>query len=185
MPVAPDLPLPEPLSAAAAKDADELVQLIGPYASACLLSKTWQLRVAALQARGPEWLLCIGGFQWEEVVTDQEHQRTRQLLGCPGMLLYSLAGTRIPWTMTSAWTVYSPRPTPFRFPSQWLEAGAGRAPGLLADPDNFGLLARTLSAALHDRVAAAYLAALPALLLLAQCQVCLLWRRALWSGGLG
>ncbi|KAL6781774.1 FAP256 [Auxenochlorella protothecoides x Auxenochlorella symbiontica] len=96
-----DLPLPEPLSAAAAKDADELVQLIGPYASACLLSKTWQLRVAALQ---------------------------------------------------------------------WLEAGAGRPPGLLADPDNFGLLARTLSAALHDRVAAAYLAALPALLLLAQCQ---------------
>ncbi|KFM26584.1 Nephrocystin-3 [Auxenochlorella protothecoides] len=89
---------------------------------------------------------------------------------------------------TSASTLWAEHPPPPGFPVDlplpeplsaaaakdadelWLEAGAGRAPGLLADPDNFGLLARTLSAALHDRVAAAYLAALPALLLLAQCQ---------------
>lgn len=44
-----DLPPPEALSAADAKDAAPLVDLLGEYLARCLYSRTWQLREAALQ----------------------------------------------------------------------------------------------------------------------------------------
>ena len=43
------LPLPEPLSAADAKEADDISELLGPYVAAALYSRHWQLREAALQ----------------------------------------------------------------------------------------------------------------------------------------
>ena len=42
------LPLPEPLSAADAKEADDISELLGPYVAAALYSRHWQLREAAL-----------------------------------------------------------------------------------------------------------------------------------------
>ncbi|KAK9826624.1 hypothetical protein WJX74_006438 [Apatococcus lobatus] len=44
----PDLPAPEPFSAADAKDADDLVELLGDYTARSFYSKVWQLREAAL-----------------------------------------------------------------------------------------------------------------------------------------
>lgn len=43
-----DLPSPEALSAAAAKDAGPVVDMLGEYLARCLFSRTWQLREAAL-----------------------------------------------------------------------------------------------------------------------------------------
>ena len=43
------LPLPELLSAADAKEADDISELLGPYVAAALYSRHWQLREAALQ----------------------------------------------------------------------------------------------------------------------------------------
>ena len=44
-----DLPAPEPLSPADAKDADDLPEVVGEFLTRCLFSKEWQLRAAALQ----------------------------------------------------------------------------------------------------------------------------------------
>jgi hypothetical protein len=46
-----DLPAPEALSAAARKDAAPLAEAVGEYVAACLASRNWQLREAALQVR--------------------------------------------------------------------------------------------------------------------------------------
>ncbi|KAK9862466.1 hypothetical protein WJX84_003280 [Apatococcus fuscideae] len=43
-----DLPAPEPFSAADAKDADDLVELVGEYTARSFYSRIWQLREAAL-----------------------------------------------------------------------------------------------------------------------------------------
>lgn len=43
-----DLPAPDPLSAAAAKDAGPAIDLFGEYVAQCLYSKPWQLREAAI-----------------------------------------------------------------------------------------------------------------------------------------
>lgn len=43
-----ELPHPEPLSPANAKEADDVLELLGPYTAAALYSKTWQLREAGL-----------------------------------------------------------------------------------------------------------------------------------------
>ena len=40
---------PEPLSAAAAKDAGDIPEVLGTHLARCLYSKSWQLREAALQ----------------------------------------------------------------------------------------------------------------------------------------
>ena len=45
---ADNLPDPEPMSAAATKDADDLIRLFGEYVASCLYSKTWALREAAM-----------------------------------------------------------------------------------------------------------------------------------------
>lgn len=46
----PDLPAPEPLPLADAKDAEALVEALGEYTVRALFSKTWQLREAALMS---------------------------------------------------------------------------------------------------------------------------------------
>jgi hypothetical protein len=46
---AADLPGPEPLSAAAAKDAGPLIDLFGAYVAQCFYSRTWSLREAAVR----------------------------------------------------------------------------------------------------------------------------------------
>ena len=44
----PDLPAPEPIPPAEAKDAEALIDALGEYIVRALYSKTWQLREAAL-----------------------------------------------------------------------------------------------------------------------------------------
>lgn len=44
----PDLPHPEALSPANAKEADDVSDILGPYSAAALYSKVWQLREAGL-----------------------------------------------------------------------------------------------------------------------------------------
>ena len=44
----PDLPAPEPIPPAEAKDAEPLIDALGEYTVRALYSKTWQLREAAL-----------------------------------------------------------------------------------------------------------------------------------------
>lgn len=44
----PDLPAPESLSPADAKDAEAIIEALGEYTARALFSKTWQLREAAL-----------------------------------------------------------------------------------------------------------------------------------------
>lgn len=44
-----DLPPPEPLSAAAAKESHGMEEVLGEYTVLCLFSKNWVLRDAALQ----------------------------------------------------------------------------------------------------------------------------------------
>ena len=46
----PDLPAPEALSLADAKDAETLIDILGEYTVQALFSKTWQLREAALMS---------------------------------------------------------------------------------------------------------------------------------------
>ena len=46
----PDLPAPEPLPLADAKDAEALIEAVGEYTVRALYSKTWQLREAALMS---------------------------------------------------------------------------------------------------------------------------------------
>ena len=46
----PDLPAPEALSLADAKDAEALIEALGEYTVRALFSKTWQLREAALMS---------------------------------------------------------------------------------------------------------------------------------------
>lgn len=46
----PDLPAPEALSPADAKDAEALTDILGEYTARALFSKTWQLREAALMS---------------------------------------------------------------------------------------------------------------------------------------
>lgn len=57
----PDLPAPEPLSLADAKDAEALIDAVGEYTVRALYSKTWQLREAALMSI--EKVLKGGGVQ--------------------------------------------------------------------------------------------------------------------------
>ena len=57
----PDLPAPEPLPLADAKDAEALVDAVGEYTVRALYSKTWQLREAALMSI--EKVLKGGGVQ--------------------------------------------------------------------------------------------------------------------------
>ena len=45
---AADLPAPEPLSAAAEKEAGPIIDLFGEYVAQCYYSKTWSLREAAV-----------------------------------------------------------------------------------------------------------------------------------------
>ena len=44
----PDLPAPEPIPPAEAKDAEALIDALGEYIVRALYSKTWQLRESAL-----------------------------------------------------------------------------------------------------------------------------------------
>ena len=46
----PDLPAPEPLPLADAKDVEALIDAVGEYTVRALYSKTWQLREAALMS---------------------------------------------------------------------------------------------------------------------------------------
>lgn len=46
----PDLPAPESLSLADAKDAEAMIEILGEYTVRALYSKTWQLREAALMS---------------------------------------------------------------------------------------------------------------------------------------
>jgi len=57
----PDLPAPEPLPLADAKDAEALIDAVGEYTVRALYSKTWQLREAALMSI--EKVLKGGGVQ--------------------------------------------------------------------------------------------------------------------------
>lgn len=43
-----DLPHPEPLAPSHIKEADDISELLGDYVAACLYSRIWQLREAAL-----------------------------------------------------------------------------------------------------------------------------------------
>lgn len=144
-----DLPAPEPLTPGGAKDAADALELLGPYAAACLLSKTWQLRAAALQ---------VGGLGW----------------GPPGNCFFCCGWAWVAVLAASkAWWCGSPHQPVPSTPPQFLEAGGGQSPPVLTVPANLVGAAGILVPALQDRVAAVFLAAIPALLSLATSQACL------------
>jgi hypothetical protein len=57
-----DLPAPEPLTPADAKDAQPLLDLLGDYTVRAMFSKSWQLREAALQASMEARWYCVLGL---------------------------------------------------------------------------------------------------------------------------